>query len=515
MKLRNKLKVSFCIMIILPVILCALAVVGVYKLQIASVYEHYDVDSETAFVNLYSPMILMGRMTENIYNEIKQVSEDKPESFNNRDFLDDLDNQLENRLSALTVKRNGMIIYSSCEIQEDELDDMLPEYDKDTNISDVGTYKGGDYQSLIKQIDFEDANGNQYSVYIITSLKQILPQVRTFILQVMFAILIVLVLTSLVLNVWIYRSVIKPVDKLKLATHNIKIGNLDFEMPVVSRDEIGDVCRDFEEMRVILKQSSDDKINSDIEEKELIRNISHDLKTPLTAIKGYVEGILDGIADSPEKREKYLRTIANKVNDMDKLIDELTIYSRLDTNRIPYSFHKINVKDYFDDCCEEIGMELEAQSITLEYRYHATGDMMIVADAEQLKRVINNIISNSVKYMSDRKGVISVDVYDEGDYAHIILADNGKGIGVSELPHIFDRFYRTDSSRNSKQGGSGIGLAIVKKIIEDHKGKIWAESVEGEGTTMHINLLKYSEKTRYCLEDNSSKKKEDKLRRRI
>lgn len=202
-------------------------------------------------------------------------------------------------------------------------------------------------------------------------------------------------------------------------------------------------------------------------------------------------------------------TVANKVNDMDKLIDELTIYSKLDTNRVPYSFAKINLKNYFDDCCEEIGMDLETQNIDLEYRFHATSDCTVVADAEQLKRVVNNIVSNSVKYMQPgRKGKISIDIYDEGDYVHIIIADNGKGIGMDEIPHIFDRFYRTDSSRNSKQGGSGIGLAIVKKIIEDHKGKIWAESVEGEGTTMHINLLKDMDKRNYiCIEDNRKKEK--------
>lgn len=232
-------------------------------------------------------------------------------------------------------------------------------------------------------------------------------------------------MTSLLLNVWIYRSIIKPLDRLKLATQNIKYGNFDFEMPKSSNDEIGDVCRDFEEMRVILKKTAEDKLNSDKEEKELIRNISHDLKTPLTAIKGYVEGILDGIADTPEKQHKYLMTVANKVNDMDKLIDELTIYSKLDTNRVPYSFAKINLKNYFDDCCEEIGMDLETQDIDLEYRFHATSDCTVVADAEQLKRVVNNIVSNSVKYMQPgRKGKISIDIYDEGDYVHIIIADN-------------------------------------------------------------------------------------------
>lgn len=214
-----------------------------------------------------------------------------------------------------------------------------------------------------------------------------------------------------------------------------------------------------------------------------------------------------------EAEKINLRTIANKVNDMDKLIDELTIYSKLDTNRVPYSFAKIPIKGYFDDCCEEIKIDLEAQGIDLDYRCYAGDDVFVVADAEQLKRVINNIVSNSVKYRDEsRKEKITIAVYDEGDYVHILLADNGKGIGARELPRIFERFYRTDSSRNSRQGGSGIGLAIVKKIIEDHKGKIWAESVEGEGTAMHINLLKYKDNSHYCIEDKSGKKSAKGLR---
>ena len=184
-------------------------------------------------------------------------------------------------------------------------------------------------------------------------------------------------------------------------------------------------------------------------------------------------------------------TIANKANDMDKLIDELTIYSRLGSNRVQYLFRKICVANYFNAYCDEISMDLESQDILLEYNCHQCDNVYIVADAEQLKRVVNNIISNSVKYMCpDRKGIINIDIFDEEVYVHIIIKDNGKGIGINELSHIFERFYRTDSSRNSKQGGSGIGLAIVKKIIEDHKGKIWAESVEGKGTTMHICLKK-------------------------
>ena len=135
-------------------------------------------------------------------------------------------------------------------------------------------------------------------------------------------------------------------------------------------------------------------------------------------------------------------------------------------------------------------MELEASGIELEYHNHTLHDIMVMADVEQLKRVVNNIVSNSVKYSSDRDGKIKIDVYEEMEFVHIIIADNGRGISKENLPHIFERFYRADSSRNTKQGGSGIGLAIVKKIIEDHNGVIWAESEENVGTTIHLKLRK-------------------------
>ena len=115
----------------------------------------------------------------------------------------------------------------------------------------------------------------------------------------------------------------------------------------------------------------------------------------------------------------------------------------------------------------------------------------LLADAEQMKRVINNIIGNSLKYLDKKKGILNIRIKDDGDFIQVIIEDNGKGIAAKDLPYIFDRFYRTDSSRNSSKGGSGIGLSIVKKIIEDHGGRIWATSKEGIGTEIHFVLRKY------------------------
>ena len=116
-----------------------------------------------------------------------------------------------------------------------------------------------------------------------------------------------------------------------------------------------------------------------------------------------------------------------------------------------------------------------------------------IADAEQMTRVINNIIGNSVKYMDKKEKRVELRVRDAGDFIQVEIEDNGKGIPTRELVNVFDRFYRTDASRNSAQGGSGIGLSIVKKIIEDHGGRIWANSKLGEGTTMCFVLRKYQE----------------------
>lgn len=318
-------------------------------------------------------------------------------------------------------------------------------------------------------------------------------QVRLIAKDVLFTATVILVFTALSIGLWIYRSIATPLVKLKKATQNIKEGNLDFVLEVEGDDEFSELCRDFEEMRKRLKESAEEKVLMDKENKELISNISHDLKTPITAVKGYVEGIMDGVADTPEKMDRYVKTIYNKTNEMDHLINELTFYSKIDTNRIPYTFSKLNVEDYFSDCAEEVGLELETRGIELVYANYVESGIQVIADGEQIRRVIHNIISNAIKYMDKPKGIIQIRVKDVGDFIQVEIEDNGKGIAAKDLPSIFDRFYRTDVSRNSSKGGSGIGLSIVKKILEDHGGKVWATSRLGIGTIMYFVLRKYQE----------------------
>ena len=325
-----------------------------------------------------------------------------------------------------------------------------------------------------------------------------LPDFKNLVVDVMISVILILFFTAAILVIWTYSGIISRLRQLNKAAENIRDGNLDFTLDfsidTKGHDEISELSESFEAMRKRLQMNAQEKLDAEQEHRMLISNIAHDLKTPITAIKGYSEGILDGVADTPEKQERYLKTIYNKANEMNTLINELTLYSNIDTNKIPYNFHKLNVKDYFTDCMEELEMDLENQHMQLTFFNYVDEDTLMIADPEQLGRVIHNIIGNAIKYMrAEEPSFISMRIKDVGDFIQVEIEDNGKGISNKDLPYIFDRFYRADASRNSAAGGSGIGLSIVKKIIEDHGGKIWATSKENVGTVMYFVLRKYQE----------------------
>ncbi len=322
------------------------------------------------------------------------------------------------------------------------------------------------------------------------------PQIsRQLVVQAIWILIIVLVIFDIMLTTWVNNGVFLHIKKLNKAMEHIAEGDFDYVLDAQSVEgEIAELYKSYEDMRLKLKDSSEDKIKEEATNMELISNITHDLKTPITSIKGYAEGILDGVADTDEKKERYIRTIYDKTKDLDRLLNELTYYSGIDSNRIPYTFHRINVGDFFADCVEEVGMDLDNKNIKLNYENLLQPGTRIIADPIQLRKVIDNIIGNSVKYMDKPNGQIDIRLLDAVDSVRIEIEDNGKGIATKDLGNIFERFFRTDASRNSSQGGSGIGLSIVKKIIEDHGGYIWATSKEGEGTCMHFVIRKYMEK---------------------
>lgn len=493
MKLKTRLIIAFVTVTVLPIIMSGIIAYGMGQHQINAIKDNYGI-SGTTYKTLSNPLHVLNRLTEETYSILKQTAKELPEQLEDVAYLEELNRELTAKNSYLLVRRGEKIIFIGGKTEEvNVILHQLPAYGENDSTSENGVYYGGKAQSLVKQVDYKNADGMPGSVFIVTKVSDMIPEVRQLISDLLIAIVIMLILIAAVLILWIYKGVTYPLGKMQKAAQNIKEGNLDFHLEAETDDELGQLCQNFEDMRIRLKANAEEKLAYDKESKELISNISHDLKTPVTAIKGYAEGIMDGVADTPEKMDRYIRTIYNKANEMDRLINELTFYAKIDTNRIPYNFSTISVSDYFDDCAEDLSLELEAKGVSFGYSNYVEGSQKIIADAEQIKRVINNIVSNSVKYMDKEEARINLRIKDVGDFIQVELEDNGKGIAAKDLPNIFDRFYRTDASRNSSKGGSGIGLSIVKKIVEEHGGQIWATSKEGTGTVIYFVIRKHQE----------------------
>lgn len=488
MKFKTRLYITFVTIVMLPLALTAIAFfgIGMYLMNVQKGLTFAGLEYLDVTQNLQE----IAEKTDKAYFVLRRQAEEDPSKLADLEFLEDVSSNVARKSTYIIVRKGTELYYTDNEESANAIFSELPEYRSSELSENAGIYFD-ELNKFVKQVNFLFPDGSEGSAFVVTKANALIS--KHLLIDMFVAILIILIFTSLMLTRWIHRSVFSPINELNIAMRNIKEGNFEYTLQADAKGEIGDLYRDYEDMRLRLKESTEEKQEHEKQNRELISNISHDLKTPITAIKGYVEGIMDGVADTPEKMDKYIRTIYNKANDMDRLINELTVYSGIDNNRIPYNFRRINVADYFGDCLEEVGMDLEQRGIKLNYSNLIPPDTIVIADPEQMKKVINNIISNSVKYMNKPNGTIDIRILDEADSIRIEIEDNGKGIAQKDLGKIFERFYRTDASRNSAQGGSGIGLSIVKKIIEDHGGYIWATSREGEGTCMHFVLRKYIE----------------------
>ena len=486
MKLKTRLIIAFLTVILIPILLTVMLACLFGKYQLSAIEKTYEISGMTT-ESLANSVAVLSRLTEKAYDELDQMVSENPGKMEDATFLEDFNQKLRNKYAYLLVRKGHMMNYVGTDMEEAQpVIEQLPHFGDSDLSSENGLYLGGDAQALVKQVDFRYPDDKEGSAFVVVNVRGVIPEVERLYLDMVVGIVVVLIL-------WIYRGVMGPVGKMQAAAQKIKEGNLDFELEAEAEDELGRLCQSLEEMRRHLQDNAEEKVKFDKENKELISNISHDLKTPVTAIKGYAEGIMDGVADTPEKMERYIRTIYNKASEMDTLINELTLYTKIDTNRIPYNFNTLSVDAYFEDCAEDLSIELESRGVEFGYFNYVEEGVKIIADAEQIKRVVHNIVNNSLKYMDKPKGKINLRVKDVGDFIQIEMEDNGRGIAAKDLPNIFDRFYRTDASRNSSKGGSGIGLSIVKKIIEEHGGKIWATSREETGTTMYFVLRKYQE----------------------
>ena len=266
----------------------------------------------------------------------------------------------------------------------------------------------------------------------------------------------------------------------------IKRGNLDFDMKYEAEDEFMQVCSDFDEMRMRLKESVQSKLKYEENRKELVAGISHDLRTPLTVIKGYVEGLIDGVANTPEKQKKYLNTIFHKACELNNLVDSLFLFSKLDTGKYPFKFDIIDIGEYINGFYKLAREEFLKRDMHIKYKNMITENTPVKIDCREIDRVLTNILENSAKYNVCENKESSIVLYNENKNVVLEISDNGQGVDEKIIGKLFESFYRGDPSRARSDQGSGLGLSISRYIIEAHGGKI--EAFNRGGLTIKIIL---------------------------
>jgi signal transduction histidine kinase len=490
MKLAHKMKIFFYPAILVPIFLIIVLGILVFHGYFSTVIGLNWTKKD--FLELLNPLYMGNEMIQETYEELLGVAEENPEQLLDESYLAQIDESLDSKNSFLVVKTENETVYSGSASVE-ELEDILPYYYDGNQNMDVGIYVKEPQDYLIRQVNFKIDEEQKGSAYILCDLDAYAVYYRNALLWIVFAAFVILILTSLMCSRYIRKELLNPLQELENGIEEIKKGNLKAEVPVDTVDEIGEVAVSFNEMRDQLKRLIDDRLHYEEENRVLISNISHDLKTPITAIKGYVEGIMDGVATTPEMMDKYIKTIYVKADALDAMINELSIYSKIDNDTIPYDFKRLNLDSFFRDCIDDLSIDLESKNMEITYFNYCPKELNVIADTEQLKRVITNIIMNSVKYNDKDKGRINIRIRENGAYVRVEIEDNGMGIDEKDLPYIFDRLFRADASRNSRLGGTGLGLSIARKIIEEHGGEIWAKSRKNTGTIIIFTLEREKE----------------------
>ena len=492
MEIKKRLMIAFLIMTLVPMLLLVGVGTAIIKYRTDTVERAYGVDVDGVIV-MKDPVQTMDRLAQSVYDELKEAIAEEPDRLLQDDYLMNVNEKLLDRQAFLLVTKNNRVYFCGNTAYYKMIEDALPQFE-DLSISlEGGIYINEEVRCLVKWIDVEKSADEIYSIYVISDVENLIPKEQISAMQVGVVLLVVFIVTGLLVVIWLYNGILKPISKLKDATMRVRDGDLDFSLERTGEDEIGELSADFEEMRSHLKQEIDARISHEQDLRNLIGNISHDLKTPLTTIQGYAEGLLDGVAVSEEKREKYIRTICKKAEDMAHLVEELTLYTQIEGKSYPYYFEVVPLTEFITGLLDENKLYMDQSNTEVRFDFRVKEPCKVLADREQLKRVSLNLMSNAVKYSTKGKGLITVSTEDEGEYVKISVKDNGDGISEEDLPHVFERFYRSDRSRNSGRGGSGLGLSIVKQIVEDHGGKIQVNSVLGKGTTFAFTLLKANE----------------------
>jgi len=285
---------------------------------------------------------------------------------------------------------------------------------------------------------------------------------------------------AMVLGYFLSSTITERIHMLKGAAENLAGGNLNTRVPVNGRDEVAGLAATFNQMAEQLQAADQKQRELESLRRDLIAWVSHDLQTPLTSMRAILEALSDGVVEDPETVKRYLNTAQRDVRSLSALIDDLFQMAQLDAGGFPLHRAEASLGDLVSDTLESFAELAKQQAVTLEGNVDSDVDPVLM-DTQAIGRVLNNLIGNSLRHTAN-KGRVSVWVRRTIQGVEVTVSDTGTGIRADDLPHIFERFYRGEKSRNRSTGGAGLGLAIARGIVQAHGGDIKVDSEIGKGT---------------------------------
>jgi signal transduction histidine kinase len=303
----------------------------------------------------------------------------------------------------------------------------------------------------------------------------------------LFAVLLVYAsMLSLVLAYLLAGSMTAALGRIRAGAARIADGDLTTHIEVAAHDELADLAADLNAMAARLDAAARHERRMEQSRRELIAAVSHDLRTPLSAIRAMIEAITDGVVTDEETIRRYLRTMHDGTRELSHLIDDLFELSRIEAGALTLTLEPVVVGDLISDALERLRPQAEERSIALT----GSADPTLPAvplDAHHISRVLTNLIENALRH-TPAGGQVQVQARRDRAGLYVEVVDSGEGIAAADLPHIFDRFYRGEKSRSRESGGAGLGLSISKGIVEAHGGTIRAETLQPHGTRISVTL---------------------------
>lgn len=392
----------------------------------------------------------------------------------------------------LVFDLSGKVLYSDQEFKQKIGDTVntqeMLQYDK----SFAQNYKNSIKESFLLQ---KDGVTNGFAVFLIPKSKAVNNSKESkagiFFLPIVIGIIISLLLIA-IRTVYFNRRVLKPLKEISVSAKGIIAGNYDIEVlrtywKKVNENEVGDLSYAFELMRDELKEKQIREEALKKSQQELISCISHDLKTPISTIKAYSEGLRDHIAKNPEQQKEFIETIINKTDLLIDMINELLEYSNAQLKKMEINREELFFNHYFNPLMKELEIYVRQSGIEFSY-ISKLPDMLVTIDPKRITEVIYNLVENSIKYINQKNARITIETEREDNYVLVKVKDNGAGISSADIPYVFDMFYRAEKSRSTSIPGSGLGLSICKYIINEHGGEIYCRSDHNNGCEIGFTL---------------------------